>query len=64
MYFLLLEADWGDEITPPVVINTIQSNNPNFSERRGRGRGGRGGYSSNRPPRPAESQRFAEPRKC
>lgn len=61
MYFILLDGEW-DETLAPVVNNTIQTNNANFSERRGRGRGGRGGYSNR--PRPVEGQRFGESRKC
>lgn len=53
------DGDW-DETVVPTVNNTAQ-NNGGYSERRGRGRGGRGGYSNR--PRPTEGQRSGESRK-
>lgn len=44
------------------MANNITQNNGGFNERRGRGRGGRGGFSNR--PRPAEGQRYGESRKC
>lgn len=59
--FVLLESEWDETVTP--VANNTTLNNSGFNERRGRGRGGRGGYSNR--PRPTEGQRFgSEPRKC
>ncbi|XP_050427101.1 protein lingerer isoform X3 [Adelges cooleyi] len=54
--------DWREE-TPgvtPATTSTAQ-NNGGFSERRGRGRGGRGGYNAR--PRPGDGQKFGEARK-
>ncbi|VVC33301.1 Hypothetical protein CINCED_3A019141 [Cinara cedri] len=56
----VVEVDW-DANSTPVVNNTIQNNNANFSERRSRGRGGRGSFNNR--PRPTEGQRFGESRK-
>ncbi|XP_025406617.1 protein lingerer isoform X3 [Sipha flava] len=53
------DVEWDETITP--VVNNTTQNNGGFSERRGRGRGGRGGYSNR--PRPSEGQRFGESRK-
>jgi len=60
-YYFLLDAEWDETITQ--AASTTAPNNGGFSERRGRGRGGRGGFTNR--PRPTEGgQRFGESRKC
>jgi len=60
-YFIQLDAEWDETITQAAIITS--QNNSGFSERRGRGRGGRGGFTNR--PRPTEGgQRFGESRKC
>lgn len=55
-----LDGDWDDSVTP--ATNHSGQNTGGFNERRGRGRGGRGGYNSR--PRQGDGQKYGESRKC